>query len=147
MMLNMWSLGDWNTFFFWSSASSHSSRAFLASQLAGSFSLLSSSTTSWWLSLRASFCGGKYLRFISWESKWIFMKLTLFALTELLVFNVFDTPVCQVMSAQLYHLHTTKQLGRNKGNSPVWNVTLEISAASPLFSGTQHFPSLPPRWQ
>lgn len=47
----------WNTstFLFSLSASSHSSLAFLASQLEGSFSLLSSSTTSWWFSFRASF--------------------------------------------------------------------------------------------
>ncbi len=43
------------TFFFWSTTSSYSRRAFLASQFDGSFSLLSSSTTSWWFSLRASF--------------------------------------------------------------------------------------------
>lgn len=40
------------TFFFWSSATSHSSRAFFDSQLDGSFRLLSSSTTS----LKFSFC-------------------------------------------------------------------------------------------
>lgn len=43
------------TLFFSSTFSSHSSRAFLASQFGGNLSLLSSSTTSWWFSLRASF--------------------------------------------------------------------------------------------
>lgn len=43
------------TFFFSSSCNSHSKRAFLASQFAGNLSLLSSSTTSWWFSFRASF--------------------------------------------------------------------------------------------
>lgn len=116
----------WNTstFLFSLSASSHSSLAFLASQLEGSFSLLSSSTTSWWFSFRASFWKRKQ-RVLSWCTN------------RLPWSGQFETEILPRLALTVFNL--THSEGNNFNNSPVWNATPWTSEACLLFFAMQEF--------